>query len=298
MDTAPFPELLTFLDLAAGASDVAPTLPRQVLGRVWTTDTRRGRSRLAPGGYPAEAAFGSRLGFRLTLELGQLATRATATWSALGAVAGDLSACPDWLHALRAAPGQSVGSWLGLRFAPDRFPRAKLYQEIPVEVAAPLSREIWLPDGILPELVGWSPEDNSIEVYGQISQTGPIGLHAVCRAGGVSTATAMELLGRLTGRPREAASRLRLGVSFRTEPPSPGLSLFVHSGDIAPDNRGVRCRVEAVAADLGLCLTTYQRICAAVDVDAERRPSHGMVALSLGHVGFDCVVGLRPPWPD
>ena len=155
-----------------------------------------------------------------------------------------------------------------------------------------------LPSVVHPELVGWSPEDGATEIYGQITQAGPARLHAACQAGGVSTAAAMDLLGRLTGRPRETVTRLRLGVSYRTEPRVSGLSLFVHSGDVAPDNRGVRLRVAAVAADLGLRLTSYGAVYAALGADEESRPVHGLIALSLGQAGVECVVGLRPRWPD
>jgi hypothetical protein len=293
---APFPELLSLLDLAADASDIAPWVPRDAPGRIWAADTVRGLSRLAPGRYPAEAAFGSRPGFRVTIELGQPATRAAATWSGLEAIAGDLGACPGWLQALRTASGQTVGSWLGLRFAPDRPPRGKLYQEVPAAVPAALGCRFTLPAGMRPELMGWSPEDNTTEIYGRIAQPGAVGLHTVCQAGGVSTPAVMDLLGRLTGRAREEATRLRLGISYRCEPRVPGLSLFVHSGDVAPDNRGVRRRVEALASDLRLRLTAYQKVCAALGVDAEPRPSHGMIALSFGGVREDCVVSLRPSW--
>lgn len=280
-----------------------------LLARVAWEDGRQAQdSLLAPGGWPIEANFASRgVPCRLTFEVAAPGAAPLRKWRVLQTLAGG-AAVPDstLLRALRAAPGQRWGLWLGVHGA-----RTKVYQEV-----TPAARDVALAtlrggwngsegiegmdgvDGLVPTMLGVD-DHSALELYGEFPRAGPASLHRVFAGAGLGAQLPLVLdaLGFLSGHARAALfDALPVGLSRQDG----ALTLYVSASRLCRSDAALRRKLLALTSAVAP-LPAYAF--AGTDDDAlaqrgpEHAPLHGIVGLTAGVAGLDISVGVRPHAP-
>jgi hypothetical protein len=231
-------------------------------------------------------------------------------WARIAAATGVEPAIRPLIQALAGCPGQRFGCWLGARLQAGRDVEWKVYQEVPgsaVEVGRRFLSEA-LGDGDLaarfvPRLVGALPGGGATEIYGRLIRPDPGLLHRVldwAGAGALFPATANALAEACGTAQAEVYRWARLYASLRLSPGrAPCVTLFVLAREVAPTNREVRRRVEALAGQLSCPLPAYGAVADALGLDGEPFHVHGMLALHVGPEGrLGCSIGVGPRRPS
>lgn len=295
------------LETAAGAVRVPITSACALIARLWPADGDVNQSLLTPGGYPAEFSFGAETDqLRITVEPGPALAAPQEKSRRIAALTGHGLDGPAWITNLAAEPGQRFGCWLALRFDRAGGVAFKTYQEI-VPAAAPRVRdelgaalgETIAADWLAPALLGIDLQTGELEVYGRIPCPRPRVMHALFAQADTQAAlpAAMDHLAALAGIPGDLfAGGLRLGASLRLGPTGTRrLTLFLHSCHIAPDNRGVRRRIEALADSFGIALPAYRAVCESLTIDTIPFNLHGLIGMTVQPDGrLACNIGMRP----
>ena len=122
----------------------------------------------------------------------------------------------DW-RAIQSGVELRWGCWLGLRMT-SAGPRPKLYVELPPTYPAPVP-------GVRPRMLGYSPADDTSELYGTVVRPSEGRLRRLLWASGPEAQDRLlETLASIVGVPlRIALDWLGVGASFAGEPPAVAL---------------------------------------------------------------------------
>ena len=153
---------------------------------------------------------------------------------------------------------------------------------------------------IIPQLVGQALPMGATEYYVHVPDPGPSTLHALLKAAGVSDRLRLitDCLAALAGMPViQIRERLRVGMSYRiVDGEQVVVSVFIHAAQISERNGEIRQRLIALARQLSLDLSLYERLTLPLTEREAPLPLHGLVGLTVAPSGkLSLSVGVRPP---
>lgn len=309
------PELIPILEAFSETCPASSKLAGRTLAticRPWIEQLRLGSplhtSLLTPGGYPLE--FSCRTNsddIIYTIDPGLPHRSVEKKWEFLRAISDQLDTrSHPLLPVLAAQPSQRFGCWLSIRHR-KYTTHFKIYQEVSPEAGELILRRLgsFVPgsvkaDSITPKLLGVVlGENGTTEYYCKVNDPSPGALHGLFAPAGVARRlpSIMDYLAFLAAEQSdELLRRLSIGISFSvsgTKPPS--LTLFAHSQQLFPTNRLARSRLLGLARQLGLRMTSYERITEAFDNSEPREMVHGLVGIKIDVEGdLEYTVGIRP----